>query len=166
MSEIDQIGRMVDSLIEQVAVDAATKGRIAGCESARRDLIDRIQAVITERDDLRDGGAGKPLAGPESSERMTLRELLDVLHGWEKIASDKTCVSFAHLCYGASSLWYQSHMSNFRKINRDQRELSEFVLNRCGSLRDDFGAQVLELLKELAVKADVCDAVERLDGNV
>ena len=101
--------------------------------------------------------SGEPLAGPMSRERMTLGELREELSRWSVIASDKTCVSFAHLCYGASSLWYQTHIVNWRKINREQRELSEFVLSRCGEVLEDFPRQVLDLLKDLAAKADAAD---------
>ena len=101
--------------------------------------------------------SGEPLAGPMSREWMTLGELQDELMRWSRIAGYHTCVSFAHLCYGASSLWYETHIANWRKINREQRELSEFVLTRCGKVVEDFPKQVLDLLKDLAAKADAAD---------
>lgn len=95
-----------------------------------------------------------PCGGPITAEYMTLDELLSILNKWRDIASGKTSVSFANLCYGASSLWHQSHMENFRAVDRKPRELSEWILNHDGCLKDDFPAQVLDVLKRLAANVD------------
>lgn len=86
--------------------------------------------------------------GPISEESITLDELLNVLAEWKAVASGRTCVSFENLSYGASSLWHQTHRENFRKIDRKPEALSRWMLDQCGSVNDDFPAQVLALLQE------------------
>lgn len=86
--------------------------------------------------------------GPLNAERWTLDELIVKLEEWRKIASGRTCVSFESLCYGASSLWHQTHRENFRAVDRKPEELSGWVLTQFGTVHaDDFPAQVLGILK-------------------
>jgi hypothetical protein len=85
--------------------------------------------------------------GPLNAERWTLDELLAQLEQWKGVASGQTCVSFANLCYGASSLWHQTHRENFRRIDRQPEALSRWVLEFDGSIKEDFPAQVLALLE-------------------
>lgn len=87
--------------------------------------------------------------GPLNTERWTLDELLTELEKWKRVASGRTCVSFENLCYGASSLWHQSHRENFRKVDRKPEALSRWILQHCGSVRQDFPEQVLEVLTQL-----------------
>ena len=70
------------------------------------------------------------------------------------IASDGTCVSFDNFCWGACSLWHQTHRENFKKIDRKPKELSRFVLEECGSVCDDFPKQVLQLLQRMKAERD------------
>lgn len=89
--------------------------------------------------------------GPLNSEDMRLDDLLAILEQWKSVASGKTCVSFVNICYGASSLWHQTHMDNFRAVDRHPKELSEWVLNHVGHVSSfHFPEQVLEILKKLA----------------
>ena len=62
--------------------------------------------------------------GPLNAERWTLDELLAELNKWKDIAGGKTCVSFECLCFGASSLWHQTHRENFRSVDRKPDALS------------------------------------------
>lgn len=87
--------------------------------------------------------------GPLNAERWTLGHLMEVLENWKQIASDKTCISVENLCYGASSLWHQTHRENFRKVNAKPEALSRWVLANEGSVHDDFATQVLEILEKL-----------------
>lgn len=87
--------------------------------------------------------------GPLNVENWTLGHLMELLEKWKQIASDKTCISVENLCYGASSLWHQTHRENFRKVNAKPEALSRWVLMNEGSVRDDFAAQVLEILEKL-----------------
>ena len=87
--------------------------------------------------------------GPLNAERWTLDELLVELNKWKDQASGKTCVSFECLCFGASSLWHQTHRENFRAIDRKPEALSRWVLQNQGSVKQDFPLQVLELLVSL-----------------
>jgi hypothetical protein len=80
---------------------------------------------------------------------MTLGELLAYLEKAKAVASEKTCVSFECLCWGASSLWHQTHMENFRKVDRKPKELSAYVLKETGCVKDNFPSQILELLQQL-----------------
>ncbi len=86
--------------------------------------------------------------GPLNAECWTLDKLLESLEKWKQIASGKTCISVENLCYGASSLWHQTHRENFRKVNRKPKALSEWVLQNYGSVRSDFPKQVLEILEK------------------
>lgn len=87
--------------------------------------------------------------GPLNAERLTLDELLVELNKWKKIASGRTCVSFECLCFGASSLWHQTHRENFRAVDRQPEALSRWILQNEGSVAADFPKQVLEVLKRL-----------------
>ena len=91
--------------------------------------------------------------GPLNAEGWTLDELLEKLTAWKNLASGKTCVSFENLCYGASSLWHQTHRENFRKVDRKPDSLSKWVLNHEGHVDDDFPAQVLAILTRLQENA-------------
>lgn len=90
--------------------------------------------------------------GPISSERWTLDELLVELNRWKAVASGRTCVSFESLCYGASSLWHQTHRENFRKIDCKPDQLSRWVLKQENEVRTDFPAQVLSILERQAAE--------------
>lgn len=103
----------------------------------------RVDELEAENERLKSEG------GPINSERMILDELLAVLAKWKAVASGRTCVSFENLCYGASSLWHQTHRDNFRKIDRKPAELSRWVLKHAGHVLDDFPAQVLGILVSL-----------------
>ncbi len=93
--------------------------------------------------------------GPFNTERMTLDELLELLAKWKAVASGKTCVSVENLCYGASSLWHQTHRKNFRLVDRKPEELSRWVLEYSGSVCESFPEQVLAILKQQHKAAEV-----------
>ena len=97
--------------------------------------------------------------------RMTLDELLAELNKWKEVASGKTCVSFECLCYGASSLWHQTHRENFRKVDCKPEALSKWVLDHAGVVRQDFPAQVLELLVRLQAENDRLTANVRMENG-
>jgi hypothetical protein len=118
------------------------------------DLQDEIARLKEEL------AAAKAQGGPIDAERMTLDELLEVLAKWKAVASGSTCVSFECLCFGASSLWHQTHRENFRKVDRKPKDLSRWVLKHDGSVRDDFPAQVLGIL--IAQQKRI-DELERLN---
>jgi hypothetical protein len=88
--------------------------------------------------------------GPLNSERWTLGELIAELEKWRELASGKTCVSFENLCFGASSLWHQTHRDNFRKVDRKPEALSRWILATEGHVTEDFPKQVLEVLQRLS----------------
>ena len=111
-----------------------------------------IAAAIVEALNAGTARKAENAAGPISSERMTLDELLVQLEKWKTILSGQTCVSFESLCVGSSSLWHQTHRENFRKIDRKPEALSRWVLEQTGSVQDDFPAQVLGLLQAMAGK--------------
>lgn len=90
--------------------------------------------------------------GPLNAERWTLDELLVELNKWKNIASGKTCVSFECLCFGASSLWHQTHRENFRAVDRKPEALSRWILQNEGSVAADFPEQVLKVLKRLRAR--------------
>ena len=90
----------------------------------------------------------EPKGGPISSERWTLGKLLKQLENWRTIAGEDTCVSFENLCFGASSLWHQTHRENFRKIDIKPDALSRWVLEHYGSVAEDFPAQVLAIFEK------------------
>lgn len=92
--------------------------------------------------------------GPLNSERLTLDELIAKLNEFRAIAGGKTCVSFECLLMGSSSLWHQTHRSNFRKVDRNPEALSRWILEHSGSLKADFPAQVLEVLIDLKERAN------------
>ena len=94
------------------------------------------------------------MEGPLNADRWTLDELLTVLEKWKTIASGDTCVSFEKLCYGASSLWHQTHRDNFRAVDRKPDELSRWVLEYAKVVREDFPEQVLEILVDLKRQLD------------
>lgn len=101
--------------------------------------------------------------GPLNTERWTLDALLTELEKWKQVASGKTCVSFENLCFGASSLWHQTHRDNFRKVDRKPEELSRWVLDNYGGVQDDFPKQVLEILTTL--RARVSSLTTELSGT-
>lgn len=117
------------------------------------DLRANLAEAERERDELKAQG------GPISEERCTLDELLEVLAKWKAVASGKTCVSFQNLCYGASSLWHQTHQANFLKVDRKPEELSRWVLQYAGFVQDSFPEQVLGIL------ADLLETRNRLGGE-
>ncbi len=119
-------------------------------------LFDRLAA--SEARAVKAEGERDAQGGPVSSERMTLNELIEELEKWKKIASGKTCVSFENLCYGASSLWHQTHRDNFRKIDRKPEALSRWILSHDGCVKDDFPAQVLSILEKFQVERDALAA--------
>ncbi len=90
--------------------------------------------------------------GPLNSERWTLEALIEQLEKWRAIASGRTCVSFESLCFGASSLWHQTHRENFRAIDRKPEALSRWILDREKSVSSDFPQQVLTLLERQAAE--------------
>lgn len=100
------------------------------------------RAYLAENADNRQGG-------PISSERWTLDELITELEKWKLVASGKTCVSFENICYGASSLWHQTHRENFRAVDRKPEELSRWVLKYANFVHEDFPGQVLRILESL-----------------
>ncbi len=105
--------------------------------------IQRLQAELKEaREQL-------VKEGPLNAERLTLDELLTELEKWKSVAGGNTCVSFECLCFGASSLWHQTHRENFRKIDRKPELLSRWIKEHCGSVNEDFPKQVLDVLCEL-----------------
>lgn len=108
-------------------------------------------AVILAVEYLREHDSGQQ-GGPISSERWTLDELLAELAKWKTVASGKTCVSFENICYGASSLWHQTHRENFRAVDRKPEELSRWVLKYANCVMEDFPAQVLQMLESLAAE--------------
>jgi hypothetical protein len=140
--------------------------QILGIESERtldvqKELAEKLASQVMAWDILptsKDGVAHQFLSivydffsegGPISSERWTLDELIAELERWRSIASGKTCVSFVNLCFGSSSLWHQTHRENFRKIDNKPEALSRWVLEHERSVRNDFPAQVLDILQRL-----------------
>ena len=103
--------------------------------------------------------------GPLNAERWTLDALIAKLEEWKAVASGKTCVSFENLCFGASSLWLQTHRENFRAVDMKPEALSSWILDTEGSVRNDCPAQVLEVLirlteetRQLRTRGDVAAA--------
>lgn len=105
--------------------------------------------------------------GPLNSERWTLDELLAELAKWKSLASGRTCVSFESLCFGASSLWHQTHRENFRAVDRKPELLSRWVLESEGSVREDFPEQVLGILVRLSdkIKTDA-EYIRKLEDSL
>jgi len=120
--------------------------------TSRKDVADLQLRILELEKQVAKGG-------PISAEYMKLDDLLAEMEKWKAVASGQTCVSFVRICYGASSLWHQSHMKNFRKIDRKPRALSEWVLEHAGTLATKFPDQVLEILKKLS------EENERLKGD-
>lgn len=87
--------------------------------------------------------------GPLNAESWRLDELIAQLEKWRKVASGRTCVSFETLCFGASSLWHQTHRQNYRKVEERPDVLSKWVLEHENVLNADFPKQVLDLLTKL-----------------
>lgn len=112
-------------------------------------------ALIAESPEL---AAVEAKEGPLNAERMTLDELLEILAKWKAVASGKTCVSFENICYGASSLWHQTHRENFRKIASRPEALSRWVLEHASCVMEDFPAQVLCILEELKQQVGSAEA--------
>lgn len=118
--------------------------------------------------------ANPPSGGPISTERWTLREFMDEMEKVKAVASDRTCVSFECFCWGASSLWHQTHRDAFRQVDRKPEALSRFVDEECGGVNAvDFPKQVLELLvkwkkeleevKKSAHYTGLCEACDQRD---
>ena len=118
--------------------------------SQYENAVEVNQRLLNEKVDLQQQLADVTTKeGPLNAERWTLDQLLKQLERWKQIAGGSTCVSFENLCYGASSLWHQTHRENFRAIDRKPDALSEWVLEHAGSVKADFPAQVLDILKRL-----------------
>lgn len=93
--------------------------------------------------------------GPLNVERWTLSEFLKEMERVKSIASDRTCVSFECFCWGASSLWHQTHRDAFRQVDRKPEELSRFVGEEMGGVNTaDFPKQVLSLLESMKSERD------------
>ena len=97
--------------------------------------------------------------GPLNAERWTLDALITKMEEWRAIASGKTCVSFENLCFGASSLWHQSHREGFRQVDRKPEALGRWILETEGSVKNDFPAQVLAVLIRLTAEIDRLQAI-------
>lgn len=103
--------------------------------------------------------------GPLNAEVWRLDELIAELEKWRSVTSGQTCVSFENLCYGASSLWHQTHRENYRAVDRRPKVLSQWMLENERCVKKDFPAQVLEVLTRFhAELAKYRTAIDKLRG--
>ena len=142
-------GDPLDVTLQEIsqAINFASERNLQEISREVNSVIEKHETELSELKKLFDEFMVKE--GPLNSESMTLDELLVVLGKWKGIASGRTCVSFVQLCYGASSLWHQTHRDNFRSIDRKPEELSRFVLETYGSVMQEFPQQVLDILINL-----------------
>lgn len=125
--------------------------------TAIRVELERLQAELKELN---------VKEGPFNTERWTLDALIAKMEEWRAIASEKTCVSFENLCFGASSLWHQTHREAFRSVDRKPEALSRWILDTEGSVKQDFPAQVLAVLERLQIqRSSARDAARWLLGR-
>jgi hypothetical protein len=125
--------------VNQVAPEELKAAEIEQADKAKDRRIAELEALLVKE-------------GPLNAERWALDKLLEQLEQWKRIASGRTCVSFENLCFGASSLWHQTHRENFRAIDRKPDELSRWVLEHERCVMQDFPAQVLEVLERLRLR--------------
>ncbi len=120
--------------------------------------IDKYRSLARQLErELSEANQKLACGGPLNSERWTLREFIAEMEKIKSIASDQTCVSFECFCWGASSLWHQTHRDNFKQIDRKPEALSAFVLEELGGVNTvDFPKQVLELLQSLKAELARC----------
>ena len=142
-------GDPLDVTLQEIsqAINFASERNLQEISREVNSVIEKHEAELSELKNRLEEFTAKE--GPLNSESMTLDELLVVLEKWKTIASGRTCVSFVQLCYGASSLWHQTHRENFRSIDRRPEELSRFVLETYGSVMQEFPQQVLDILINL-----------------
>ena len=142
--------KLIAGTLDQLAAVTDTENFQRGLAIKAIGRIGELEQQLADKE--RECGELKEQGGPLDSERCTLDELLEVLSRWKAVASGGTCVSFQNLCYGASSLWHQTHRENFRKVDRKPEALSRWVLEHAGSVHDDFPAQVLSILVSLKAR--------------